>query len=56
MLQEAGFNGVGIVKLRKRNSKKELFEFDVSGKKQKPTMQSTAGETRRASRLRVPHR
>lgn len=56
MLQESGFNNVEIVKLRKRNSKKELFEFDVTGNKQQPTMQSTACETRRAPRRRVPHR
>jgi len=36
MLQEAGFHDVEIVKIRKRNSKSELFEFDVSGKKGHP--------------------
>jgi DNA modification methylase len=33
MLQEIGFYDVEIIKLRKRNSKAELFEFDVTGKK-----------------------
>lgn len=56
MLQEAGFHNVEIVKLRKRNSKKELFEFDVTGKKNQPTKQSTVRETRRASRRRAPRR
>lgn len=32
MLEKAGFRHVQIAKLRKRNSKAELFEFDVSGK------------------------
>lgn len=40
MLQEADFYDVEIVKLRKRNSKKELFEFDVTGKKIHPTKRS----------------
>ncbi|MGH8224885.1 MAG: DNA methyltransferase [Gammaproteobacteria bacterium] len=31
MLLEAGLTRVEIVKLRKRNSKKELYEFDVTG-------------------------
>ena len=30
LLEEAGFNCVGVDVIRKRNSKKELFEFDVS--------------------------
>jgi hypothetical protein len=30
MLHEAGFKDIKIVKIRKRNSKKELFEYDVS--------------------------
>jgi len=30
MLREVGFTKVSISKIRKRNSKKELFEFDVS--------------------------
>jgi len=33
MLQEAGFREVRITCLRKRNSKKQLYEFDVSAKK-----------------------
>ena len=33
MLQEAGFNDVDITRIRKRNSKAELYEFDVTGKK-----------------------
>lgn len=33
MLQEVGFRNVEIVRIRKRNSKAELFEFDVTGKK-----------------------
>jgi len=36
MLQEVGFHDVEIIKLRKRNSKAELFEFDVTGKKNRP--------------------
>lgn len=56
MLQEAGYHDVEIVKLRKRNSKKELFEFDVTGKKSQPTKQSTVREPRRAPRRRVPRR
>jgi hypothetical protein len=32
MLEKVGFRHVQIAKLRKRNSKAELFEFDVSGK------------------------
>ncbi len=31
MLREAGFRDVSITNIRKRNSKKELFEFSVSG-------------------------
>jgi hypothetical protein len=31
MLNELGFSEVKVKTLRKRNSKKELFEFDVSG-------------------------
>lgn len=37
MLQEAGFYDVNIIKIRKRNSKAALFEFDVIGKKQPTT-------------------
>jgi hypothetical protein len=33
MLEHAGFKNVQILRIRKRNSKAELFEFDVSGKK-----------------------
>ena len=33
MLTEAGFREVRITRIRKRNSKKELYEFDVSAKK-----------------------
>ena len=33
MLREIGFTKVSITKIRKRNSKKELFEFDVSALK-----------------------
>lgn len=33
MLQEAGFHEVRIIKMRKRNSKAELYEFDVSGRR-----------------------
>ncbi|OHB76543.1 MAG: hypothetical protein A2Z34_08205 [Planctomycetes bacterium RBG_16_59_8] len=50
MLQEVGFQDVEIIKIRKRNSKAELFEFDVTGKKSRPTRQSTIRETRRAPR------
>jgi hypothetical protein len=31
LLAEHGFEDVRVVRLRKRNSKKELFEFDVRG-------------------------
>ncbi|HZN20276.1 MAG TPA: DNA methyltransferase [Micromonosporaceae bacterium] len=33
MLREAGFRDVSVTRIRKRNSKKELFEFDVSATK-----------------------
>jgi hypothetical protein len=33
LMQNAGFVDLYIERLRKRNSKKELFEFIVSGKK-----------------------
>lgn len=33
MLKEAGFCEVSIVKMRKRNSKAELYEFDVTGRR-----------------------
>ena len=33
MLTEAGFKDVCITRIRKRNSKKELYEFDVSARK-----------------------
>jgi len=33
MLAEAGFRNVRITRIRKRNSKKELYEFDVSARK-----------------------
>ena len=52
MLQEVGFHDVEIVKIRKRSSKAELYEFDVTGKKNKPTMHPTVRESRRASPLR----
>lgn len=35
MLRALGFEGVEIKVIRKRNSKKELFEFDVHGTKKK---------------------
>jgi DNA modification methylase len=47
MLQEAGFHDVEITRIRKRNSKAELFEFDVTGNKNQPKRQSTVRETRR---------
>lgn len=47
MLQEVGFHNVEIVKIRKRNSKVELFEFDVTGNKIQPTKHPTVRETRR---------
>ncbi|MCZ7591377.1 MAG: hypothetical protein M5U15_04110 [Kiritimatiellae bacterium] len=49
MLQEAGFHDVEIVKIRKRNSKAELFEFDVTGAKGRPSKRSTVRESRRRS-------
>ncbi len=33
MLEDAGFKEVKVIKIRKRNSKAELFEFDVMAKK-----------------------
>jgi hypothetical protein len=33
MLYQAGFKDTEIVKIRKRNSKKELFEYDVSARR-----------------------
>lgn len=33
MLEQAGFKDVQILRIRKRNSKAELFEFDVTGRK-----------------------
>jgi hypothetical protein len=33
MLTEAGFRDARITRIRKRNSKKELYEFDVSARK-----------------------
>jgi len=33
MLTEAGFREARITRIRKRNSKKELYEFDVSARK-----------------------
>ncbi len=47
MLQEVGFHCVDIVKIRKRNSKAELFEFDVTGKKNQATKNAIVRETRR---------
>ena len=54
MLQEVGFHDVEVVKIRKRNSKAELFEFDVTGKQNQPAKQSTVCDTRHAWRRRVP--
>ncbi len=50
MLLEAGLDSVEIIKIRKRNSKKELYEFDVTGRKTQPAKQSTLRGTRRVSR------
>lgn len=47
MLEKAGFHDVQIIKLRKRNSKTELFEFDVTGRKDRTAKQSTVREIRR---------
>jgi hypothetical protein len=33
LLLEAGFDPVRVTTIRKRNSKKELFEFDVTARK-----------------------
>lgn len=38
MLREAGFRDVQIVRIRKRNSKAELYEFDVTGRKPRRTV------------------
>jgi hypothetical protein len=56
MLQEVGFHDVEIVKIRKRNSKAELYEFDVTGNKNQPTMHPTVRESRRALRRRSSRR
>jgi hypothetical protein len=50
MLQEVGFGEVEITRIRKRNSKAELYEFDVTGRKTQPAKLSTVRETRRVSR------
>jgi hypothetical protein len=47
MLEQSGFRDVQIVRLRKRNSKAELFEYDVTGRKNQPTRRSTLRESRR---------
>jgi hypothetical protein len=39
MFLKVGFRDVEIVRIRKRNSKAELFEFDVVGSKSKPIKQ-----------------
>ncbi|MBI4678912.1 MAG: site-specific DNA-methyltransferase [Elusimicrobia bacterium] len=49
MLQEAGFADVSIVRLRKRNSKAELFEFDVTARKSQSSGHSIVCEPRRVS-------
>jgi hypothetical protein len=56
MLQEAGLHQAEIIQIRKRNSKAELYEFDVTGTKTQPTKQCTVRETRRASGRRVSRR
>jgi hypothetical protein len=56
MLLEAGFHQVEIIRIRKRNSKAELYEFDVTARRTQPTKQSTVRETRRASRRRTSRR
>ncbi len=52
MLEHAGFHDVQVVRIRKRNSKAELFEYDVRGRTNQPSMRSAAHEIRE----RVPHR
>jgi hypothetical protein len=47
MLQEAGFHDVEVIKIRKRNSKAELFEFDVTAKKNQPPKCPTVCESSR---------
>lgn len=37
MLRKCGFEAVGVARIRKRNSKRELFEFDVTARKSQPT-------------------
>jgi hypothetical protein len=49
MLQEAGFHEVETIRIRKRNSKAELYEFDVTGRKPQPANESTVRETRRVT-------
>jgi hypothetical protein len=56
MLQEAGFHRVEILRIRKRNSKAELYEFDVTATKTQPTKQFTVREPCRASRRRTSRR
>ncbi len=56
MLQQAGLHDVQIVRIRKRNSKSELYEFDVTGSTTQPTKQTTVRETRRGPRRRASRR
>jgi hypothetical protein len=49
MLLEAGFRDVGIVRIRKRNSKAGLFEFDVIGRKRKSIKQTILKESSKRS-------
>ena len=49
MLKEAGFRDVCITRIRKRNSKKELYEFDVSAKKGAANKANSADAKSRAA-------
>lgn len=50
MLREAGYHDVEVLRIRKRNSKAELFEFDVKGKKNSATRHFTIHESSRRFR------
>lgn len=47
MLQEVGFHDVKITKIRKRNSKAELYEFDITGRRKPSVKHGRAPELRR---------
>ena len=44
MLERAGFEGVQIARIRKRNSKSELFEYDVNARIERPGRSTDAAD------------